>query len=226
MLQFLLGMKNLPLTHSYGSIKALTKSINKSERGHELVIAISCILLGLFLKHFPKLFLFCLGMNVGSNMFLYDILFFKVLHPRNLSSKYFFLPYLFYYSPLIIKNKLQCKYKHEDPQDHQHHVSKKAHILTKKVPTSTSWQEYFFPDHSFHVQKQLYSFSFLRPVKMPPIKELVEFKNYFEEKTNKGKASKHGYIHNTFRSTPRPSNPISKLSQIILYLKECSHGVS
>ena len=66
MLQFLLGMKNLPLTHSYGSIKALTKSINKSERGHELVIAVSCILLGLFLKHFPELFVFCLGMNVGS----------------------------------------------------------------------------------------------------------------------------------------------------------------
>uniref|UniRef100_A0A7N2QYU8 Uncharacterized protein n=1 Tax=Quercus lobata TaxID=97700 RepID=A0A7N2QYU8_QUELO len=33
------GMKNLPLTRSYGSIKALTKSINKSERGHGLVIA-------------------------------------------------------------------------------------------------------------------------------------------------------------------------------------------
>ncbi|XP_050268898.1 uncharacterized protein LOC126713234 isoform X2 [Quercus robur] len=30
------GMKNLPLTRSYGSIKALTKSINKSERGHGL----------------------------------------------------------------------------------------------------------------------------------------------------------------------------------------------
>ena len=66
MLQFLLGMKNLPLSHGYGSIKALTKSINKSERGHELVIAVSCILLGLFLKHFPELFVFCLGMNVGS----------------------------------------------------------------------------------------------------------------------------------------------------------------
>ncbi|KAF3976226.1 hypothetical protein ACB098_01G133400 [Castanea mollissima] len=33
------GMKNLPFTHSYGSIKAITKSINKSERGHDLVIA-------------------------------------------------------------------------------------------------------------------------------------------------------------------------------------------
>ena len=76
MLQFLLGMKNLPLTHSYGSIKALTKSINKSERGHELVIVVSCILLGLFLKHFPELFVFFLGMNAGSSMFLYDILFF------------------------------------------------------------------------------------------------------------------------------------------------------
>ena len=78
MLQFLLGMKNLPLSDGYGSIKALTKSINKSERGHELVIAVSCILLGLFLKHFHELFVFCLGMNVGSSMFLYDILFFKV----------------------------------------------------------------------------------------------------------------------------------------------------
>ncbi|KAK7840181.1 hypothetical protein CFP56_016949 [Quercus suber] len=33
------GMKILPLTHSYGSIRALTKSINKSERGQDLVIA-------------------------------------------------------------------------------------------------------------------------------------------------------------------------------------------
>uniref|UniRef100_A0A2N9HRZ9 Methyltransferase n=1 Tax=Fagus sylvatica TaxID=28930 RepID=A0A2N9HRZ9_FAGSY len=33
------GMKNLPLIHSYDSIQALTKSINKSERGHDLVIA-------------------------------------------------------------------------------------------------------------------------------------------------------------------------------------------
>ena len=90
MLQFLLGIKNLPLTHSYGSIKALTKSISKSERGHELVIAVSCILLGLFLKHLPELIVFFLGMNVGSSMFLYDILFFKVLHLRNLSSNIFF----------------------------------------------------------------------------------------------------------------------------------------
>ena len=95
MLQFFLGMKNLPLTRSYGSIKALTKSISKSERGHGLVIAVSCILLGLFLKHFPELFLFFLGMNVGSSMFLYDILFFKVLHLRNLLPIFFFLPYLF-----------------------------------------------------------------------------------------------------------------------------------
>ncbi|KAK7849806.1 methyltransferase-like protein 17 [Quercus suber] len=33
------GMKNLPLIHSYDSIQALTKSINKSERRHDLVIA-------------------------------------------------------------------------------------------------------------------------------------------------------------------------------------------
>ena len=103
MLQFLLVMKNLPLTYSYGSIKALTKSINKLERGHELVIVVSFILLGLFLKHFPELFVFCLGMNVGSGMFLYDILFFKVLHPRNLSSIFFFTIFILYYSPFILK---------------------------------------------------------------------------------------------------------------------------
>jgi hypothetical protein len=34
-----LGLKNLPLIHSYDSIQALNKSINKSERGHDLVIA-------------------------------------------------------------------------------------------------------------------------------------------------------------------------------------------
>ena len=68
-------MKNLPLIHSYDSIQALTKSINKSERRHDLVIAVSCILLGLFLKHFHKSYL-SLGMNVGSIMFLFDILFF------------------------------------------------------------------------------------------------------------------------------------------------------
>ncbi|XP_059444730.1 uncharacterized protein LOC132176516 [Corylus avellana] len=33
------GLKNLPLIHSYDSIQALNKSINKSERGHDLVIA-------------------------------------------------------------------------------------------------------------------------------------------------------------------------------------------
>ncbi|KAL1346542.1 hypothetical protein HN51_020171 [Arachis hypogaea] len=33
------GLKNLPLIHSYDSIQALSKSIGKSERGHDLVIA-------------------------------------------------------------------------------------------------------------------------------------------------------------------------------------------
>ncbi|OAY59721.1 methyltransferase-like protein 17, mitochondrial [Manihot esculenta] len=33
------GLKDLPLIHSYNSIQALTKSINKSEREHDLVIA-------------------------------------------------------------------------------------------------------------------------------------------------------------------------------------------
>ncbi|XP_059662180.1 uncharacterized protein LOC132308177 [Cornus florida] len=33
------GLKNLPLIQSYGSIQALTKNINKSEREHDLVIA-------------------------------------------------------------------------------------------------------------------------------------------------------------------------------------------
>ncbi|CAJ1978006.1 unnamed protein product [Sphenostylis stenocarpa] len=33
------GLKNLPLIHSYDSIQTLSKSISKSERGHDLVIA-------------------------------------------------------------------------------------------------------------------------------------------------------------------------------------------
>ncbi|XP_052733877.1 uncharacterized protein LOC108324215 isoform X3 [Vigna angularis] len=33
------GLKNLPLIHSYDSIQALSKSIGKSDRGHDLVIA-------------------------------------------------------------------------------------------------------------------------------------------------------------------------------------------
>ncbi|XP_004300486.1 PREDICTED: methyltransferase-like protein 17, mitochondrial [Fragaria vesca subsp. vesca] len=33
------GQKNLPLIHSYGTLQSLTKSINKSEREHDLVIA-------------------------------------------------------------------------------------------------------------------------------------------------------------------------------------------
>ncbi|KOM36462.1 hypothetical protein LR48_Vigan02g261200 [Vigna angularis] len=34
------GLKNLPLIHSYDSIQALSKSIGKSDRGHDLVIAV------------------------------------------------------------------------------------------------------------------------------------------------------------------------------------------
>ncbi|KAK3211676.1 hypothetical protein Dsin_016382 [Dipteronia sinensis] len=33
------GLKNLPLIHSYNSIQALSKHINKSERDHDLIIA-------------------------------------------------------------------------------------------------------------------------------------------------------------------------------------------
>lgn len=38
-------MKNLPLIHSYDSIQALSQNISKSERKHDLVIAVSCFLL-------------------------------------------------------------------------------------------------------------------------------------------------------------------------------------
>jgi len=36
-----IGLKNLPLIHSYDSIQALSKNIGKSDRGHDLVIAVS-----------------------------------------------------------------------------------------------------------------------------------------------------------------------------------------
>jgi len=36
-----IGLKDLPLIHSYDSIQALSKDIGKSERGHDLVIAVS-----------------------------------------------------------------------------------------------------------------------------------------------------------------------------------------
>lgn len=81
-----LGLKNLPLIHSYDSIQALNKSINKSERGHDLVIAVSCILLDLFLVNFPELSVFSLGMNIWSSMFVFNKWFFKSLHLRKLSS--------------------------------------------------------------------------------------------------------------------------------------------
>lgn len=38
---FDLGLQNLPLIHSFDSIQSLSKSIGKSERGHDLVIAVS-----------------------------------------------------------------------------------------------------------------------------------------------------------------------------------------
>lgn len=44
-----LGLKNLPLIHSYNSIQALNKDIKKSEREHDLVIAVSCIFRILYL---------------------------------------------------------------------------------------------------------------------------------------------------------------------------------
>ncbi|OIS99613.1 hypothetical protein A4A49_32732 [Nicotiana attenuata] len=39
------GLKNLPLIQSYGSIQALSQDVKKSDRQHDLVIAISTILL-------------------------------------------------------------------------------------------------------------------------------------------------------------------------------------
>lgn len=42
--KILIGLKNLPLIHGYDSIQALTKSIKKSEREHDLVIAVSSLL--------------------------------------------------------------------------------------------------------------------------------------------------------------------------------------
>lgn len=41
---FVVDIKNLPLIQSYGSIQALSQTINKSERRHDLVIAVSIIL--------------------------------------------------------------------------------------------------------------------------------------------------------------------------------------
>lgn len=38
------GLKDLPLIHGYPSLQALSKTINKSEREHDLVIAVSYIL--------------------------------------------------------------------------------------------------------------------------------------------------------------------------------------
>ncbi|PRQ18396.1 putative ribosomal protein Rsm22, bacterial-type [Rosa chinensis] len=41
----ILGQKNLTLIHSYATLQSMTKSINNSEREHDLVIAISCVYL-------------------------------------------------------------------------------------------------------------------------------------------------------------------------------------
>lgn len=41
---FVIDIKNLPHIQSYGSIQALSQNINKSERQHDLVIAVSIIL--------------------------------------------------------------------------------------------------------------------------------------------------------------------------------------
>lgn len=43
--KIVLGLKNLPLIHSYSSIQALSKDISKSEREHDLVIAVSYVLI-------------------------------------------------------------------------------------------------------------------------------------------------------------------------------------
>ncbi|KAG4921543.1 hypothetical protein JHK84_050414 [Glycine max] len=40
------GLKNLPLIHSYDNIQSLSKSISKSEREHDLVIAVSLFFQG------------------------------------------------------------------------------------------------------------------------------------------------------------------------------------
>lgn len=42
---FASGLKNLPLIQSYGSIQALSQDVKKSDRQHDLVIAVSTILL-------------------------------------------------------------------------------------------------------------------------------------------------------------------------------------
>lgn len=38
------GLKSLPLIQSYGSIQALSQDVKKSDRQHDLVIAVSTIL--------------------------------------------------------------------------------------------------------------------------------------------------------------------------------------
>lgn len=44
-------MKNLPLIHSYDSIQSLSKNIKKSERDHDLVIAVRFFLQVFFQFH-------------------------------------------------------------------------------------------------------------------------------------------------------------------------------
>lgn len=57
----MLGLKDLPLIHGYDSIQALSKKISKSEREHDLVIAVSRILEDSLLVNFLEVlnFLHC-----------------------------------------------------------------------------------------------------------------------------------------------------------------------
>lgn len=68
-LSIILGLKDLPLIHSYNSIQALNKDISKSEREHDLVIAVSCILLR-FLTPLPEVVMFCLCLYLCSDIFV------------------------------------------------------------------------------------------------------------------------------------------------------------
>lgn len=65
-------LKNLPLIQSYDSIQALTKNINKSDRDHDLVIAVS-IYSSQFLLSFGQDFIFCFNIALDINTFYWYI---------------------------------------------------------------------------------------------------------------------------------------------------------
>ena len=64
----IVDLKNLPLIQSYDSIQSLTKDINKSDREHDLVIAVSVILL--FYYSIQALNFFHFQNRTDSNMLL------------------------------------------------------------------------------------------------------------------------------------------------------------